>query len=85
MRDRDPRSQRRRHQVVGLVVAMFAATAMADVVSAQRPVGRNFEANAPAVGELMPDVAVYDRDGTEHRLRDLLGERYTVLILGCLT
>ena len=34
---------------------------------------------------MMPDVVVYDHDGAERRLGDLLGEQYTVLILGCLT
>ncbi len=67
-----------------LVVAVLAA-GTASTVLAQRPVSRNFEANAPAVGELMPDVVVHDRDGTELRLRDLLSEHPTVLILGCLT
>ena len=46
---------------------------------------RNFEASAPAVGELMPNLAVYDRDGQESRLPALLNGRFTVLILGCLT
>ena len=48
------------------------------------PMGQ-FEEVAPKVGDLMPDVAVFDAEGVEHRLPDLLGERYTVLILGCLT
>lgn len=46
---------------------------------------RNFEANAPAVGELMPNLPVFDRDGQELRLPALLDGRVTVLILGCLT
>lgn len=46
---------------------------------------RNFEAAAPKVGEPMPDVLVYDDEGNPHRLPDLLGEHYSVLILGCLT
>ena len=46
---------------------------------------RNFGANAPAVGELMPNLPVYDRDGQESRLPALLNGRFTVLILGCLT
>ena len=74
-----------KRQMAVLAAVALMAGGLADVVSAQRPVGRNFEENAPAVGEVMPDVAVYDRDGGEHRLGDLLGERYTVLILGCLT
>jgi len=46
---------------------------------------RNFEAHAPAVGELMPNLPVYDRDGEEHGLAEMLAGRHTVLILGCLT
>ena len=46
---------------------------------------RNFEQNAPAVGELMPNLPVYDRNGQEHRLAELIAGRPTVLILGCLT
>ncbi len=46
---------------------------------------RNFEASAPAVGELMPNLPVYDRDGQESRLAALLDGHFTVLILGCLT
>ena len=44
-----------------------------------------FEAAAPAIGEPLPDIVVYDRTGKELRLRELVKERYTVLILGCLT
>ena len=46
---------------------------------------RSFEQSAPAIGALMPDLPVYDRDGREVRLREVLGGRYTVLVLGCLT
>jgi len=46
---------------------------------------RNFEARAPAVGELMPNLPVYDRNGRESDLRALLSGRFTVLVLGCLT
>ncbi len=46
---------------------------------------QNFEEHLPAVGELMPNLPVYDRDGEEHQLADLIAGRPTVLILGCLT
>ncbi len=46
---------------------------------------RNFEAVAPAIGEPMPDVVVYDDEGAPHRLPDLLRGHYSVIILGCLT
>ena len=74
-----------RSQCAGILVILLLVTAVAGPAFGQRPVGRNFEENAPAVGAVIPDLAVYDPDGVEHRLRDLLGERYTVLILGCLT
>ena len=76
-----------RHGARLVAVAAFVALAagMADIALAQPPIRRNFERNAPVVGEMMPDVVVHDRDGAELRLRDLLRERHTVLILGCLT
>ena len=73
-----------RHVATVLVVAGITA-GMTGTILAQPPIRRNFERNAPVVGEMMPDVVVHDRDGAELRLRDLLRERYTVLILGCLT
>ena len=65
----------------------LAATAAAqpDGANGRGMLIRNFEQNAPAVGELMPNVPVYDRDGAEHLLADVLAGRPTVLILGCLT
>ena len=45
----------------------------------------HFEARSPAVGELMPNLPVYDRDGRESDLLAVLNGRFTVLILGCLT
>ena len=79
----------RRIGILTMVVALGAAS----VAAAQPGAGldgrgsliRTFEANAPAVGELMPNLPVYDRDGQEFRLTALLDGRYTVLILGCLT
>ena len=53
--------------------------------SGGRGLDRNFEAVAPALGEAMPDVVVYDAEGTPHRLPELLRGHYSVLILGCLT
>ena len=69
--------------------ATIAAVAVAFVgnlgtIEAQ-PVSRDFERNAPAIGDAMPDLVVYDRDGTERQLRELLSGHYSVLLLGCLT
>ena len=44
-----------------------------------------FEAAAPGIGEPLPDIVVHDRTGQELRLRELVREHYTVLVLGCLT
>ena len=46
---------------------------------------RGFEATAPAIGEQMPDLVVYDADGEGRRLRELLQGHYTIIVLGCLT
>ena len=74
----------KRHGATFVAVALLVG-GMAVGVLAQRPVSRNFEGNAPAIGEMMPDVVVHDRDGAELWLKNLLGGRHTVLILGCLT
>ena len=44
-----------------------------------------FEANAPAVGDRLPEVSAYDARGNAIALDEILGESYTVLVLGCLT
>jgi hypothetical protein len=46
---------------------------------------RRFESTAPAVGEPLPDLAVYDAGGKELRVGELLQGHYTVIVLGCLT
>ena len=76
-----------------LATLAAALTAQATTVVAQpRPGGSprdavngRFESAAPAVGEPMPDVAVYGADGEQLRLKALLRGHYTVLVLGCLT
>ena len=40
---------------------------------------------APQIGEPLPDVSVVDRDGNPVNIREVAGENYTVLVLGCLT
>ena len=69
---------------VSLGLATTAAAQPGDADGRGRLI-RNFEASAPAVGELMPNLAVYDRDGQASRLPAMLNGRFTVLILGCLT
>ena len=76
--------------MVGVALALsFGLVAMAATQS-NRVAGRGalldlFERTAPAVGDQVPDLPVYDRDGQASRLLALLHGRYTVLILGCLT
>lgn len=53
--------------------------------AAREAVVERFEAAAPAVGAPVPDVSLIDTKGKVHRLRDLAGEHYSVLVLGCLT
>ena len=81
-----------------LLIAAIAAPAVASEQRSRRQrmgrdqgvggggvMARNFEEEAPKVGEPLPDVLVYDDEGNPHRLPELLGEHYSVLILGCLT
>jgi len=44
-----------------------------------------FEADAPKVGERLPDIAIHDDLGNLVNIRELADENYKVLILGCLT
>ncbi len=73
--------QRQGATLVAIAVAFVGSLGVAEA----QPISRNFDRNAPAIGDAIPDVVVYDRDGAELRLRDLLTEHYSVLILGCLT
>ena len=64
---------------------LIGATTVGTNAAAAQPVSRNFDQQAPAVGEFMPDAVVHDRDGRALSLRAVLDGRHTVLILGCLT
>ncbi len=45
-----------------------------------------FDTITPAIGELLPNLELYDADGNTVQLREVAGNgRYTVLVLGCLT
>jgi hypothetical protein len=44
-----------------------------------------FETGAPQIGEQLPDLEIYDDLGNPVNIRDLAGENYKVLVLGCLT
>ncbi len=51
----------------------------------RQAVDGRFEAAAPAVGEPMPALTLYDAEGEDVELRQLLHGHYTVMVLGCLT
>ncbi len=70
---------------LGLLAALgLAGSAQAQLNPREQAI-RRFEATAPAVGEPLPDVTVYDAGGKELRLGELLQGHYTVIVLGCLT
>ncbi len=70
---------------LGLLVALgLAGSAQAQLNPREQAI-RRFEATAPAVGEPLPDLAVYDAAGEELRLSELLQGHYTIIVLGCLT
>ena len=70
---------------LGLLAALgLAGSAQAQLDPRQQATSR-FEAAAPAIGEPLPDLAVYDAGGKERRLGELLQGHYTVIVLGCLT
>lgn len=50
----------------------------------RQAVVRQFERTAPAIGEPLPQVELYDARGKPVRLAELRGS-YTVLVFGCLT
>ncbi len=71
--------------VLGLLVALGLAGSAQAQLDPRQQANRRFESTAPAVGEPLPDLAVYDAGGKELRLGELLQGHYTVIVLGCLT
>ena len=53
--------------------------------SGRQMVNRKFDTVAPAVGESMPDITVYDETGNPLSLEQVLRGHYSVVVLGCLT
>lgn len=68
-----------------LAVLGFAGSPAAAQFNPRQQATERFEKTAPAVGEPLPDVAVYDAGGKELRLSELLHGHYTIIVLGCLT
>lgn len=81
---------RKAQALVAAVVLVFLCSSTAQAQSgeqrrAQGPVERLFWEAIPEIGEEMPDVAIYDAEGREVRLHELIEGQHTVFILGCLT
>ncbi len=70
---------------LGLLAALGLAGSAQAQLDPRQQATRRFEATAPAVGEPLPDLTVYDTGGEELRLGELLHGHYTVIVLGCLT
>ena len=66
------------------IIALVSAGAATAQRGGERPTAR-FDAVAPQVGEVLPDLVLHDRTGKSLRLRELTRDHYTVLVLGCLT
>ncbi len=77
--------QDRARWALGLLAALGLAGSAQAQLNPQQQAIRRFEATAPALGEPLPDLAVYDAAGEERRLGELLQGHYTVIVLGCLT
>ena len=71
--------------VLGLLVALGFAGPVQAQVNPREQGTRRFEDTAPAVGDSLPDLTVYDAGGKELQLRQMLQGHYTVIVLGCLT
>ena len=71
--------------VLGLLVALGLAGSAEAQVNPREQGTRRFGDTAPAVGESLPDLTVYDARGKELQLGQLLHGHYTVIVLGCLT
>ena len=68
--------------LVGLLLS--SAVALSQSRGGMGGMNDRFEASPPAVGELAPDVTVYDAGGKPFELRGFEGN-VTVLVFGCLT
>ena len=71
--------------VLGWLVALGLAGSAQAQLDPRQQANRRFESTAPAVGEPLPDLTLYDADGKALRVGELLQGHYTVIVLGCLT
>ena len=71
---------------IGLLAGLLFTFGLSPVFAQSGPpVMPQFEADAPKVGEQLPDITIHDDLGNPVNIRDLAGENYKVLVLGCLT
>ena len=68
--------------IVGLLFSVGLSQALAQEGPPRMP---QFEADAPKIGEELPDLTIHDSLGNPVNLRELSDENYKVLVLGCLT
>ncbi len=70
----------------GLLVSLLLYVGSNSAFSqGQPPLMERFEAEAPKVGERLPDITVLNDLGNPVNIRELADENYKVLVLGCLT
>ena len=73
-------------KAIGLVAGLLLAMGMSQAQAQNGPpVMPQFEADAPKIGEQLPDITIHDDLGNPVNLRELSDENYKVLVLGCLT
>jgi len=70
---------------LGCVTGGQAQPAVGSGAGARSDFGGRFEQAAPKIGEAMPNLQIYDADGKEIWLNDVLRGHPSVIILGCLT
>ncbi len=69
---------------LGLLAVLGLGSARAQL-NPRKQTTQRFESRAPAVGQPLPDLTLYDAGGEKRRLSQLLQGHYTVIVLGCLT
>ncbi len=74
----------KRTWILGMVAAATLTTFAAPASAQREKKDEDFLKEKPVVGDMLPDVIVYDPAGKEFKTADLRGH-YTVLTFGCLT
>ena len=71
--------------LAGLAAVVASGFAVNTAFAQGPPPLAQFEAEAPKIGEPLPDITILDDLGNPVNLRELADENYKVLVLGCLT